>query len=114
MKSVEKNLYCRNGYYYFRGRLPQFYASLVNRKELVIALGTRDYSQARLYSTQIGLNVHQILAGGNAPDFTQLLSKAREGTGVQPIRKPEYMTDQAYKILKQSNAKFLTFSTIPD
>jgi hypothetical protein len=82
MKAVEKNLYIRNGYFYFRCRLPRFYASTVTRKELTIALGTKDYSKARLQSVQIGLSLDENLSGAAIPDFEDLALKAKEIAGI--------------------------------
>ena len=112
MKAVEKNLYNRNGYFYFRCRLPQFYASTVNREELTIALGTKDYSRARLQSAQIGLSVNECISYEDVPDFDNLIQIARKTAGINRMRKPVYMTEQGYKVLKQSEMKALSFSIV--
>lgn len=53
MKSVERHLYSRNGYFYFRSALPRYLHPLLGLKELRIALATQDLSEARMQAVQL-------------------------------------------------------------
>jgi len=57
MKAIERNLYSRNGYYYFRKSIPRSLHPILPHKEIWIGLNTKDLSIARLQSVQIDYEV---------------------------------------------------------
>lgn len=48
MKALERHLYSRNGYLYYRSAIPRKYQSLLSIKETVIALHSKDRREASL------------------------------------------------------------------
>ena len=62
MKSVERHLYARNGHYYHRIGIATHLRSLLNRREFVIALGTKDLIGARVKSVQLNYEVTKAIS----------------------------------------------------
>jgi hypothetical protein len=52
MRAVGRHLYVRNGYFYYRCRLPHSFHSLLP-KEFVVALNTQDLSEGRMLSIKL-------------------------------------------------------------
>lgn len=48
MKAVERHLYSRNGYLYYRSAIPRKYQAILSIKETVIALHSKDRREARV------------------------------------------------------------------
>ncbi|MBI1327497.1 MAG: tyrosine-type recombinase/integrase [Alphaproteobacteria bacterium] len=61
MKAIEKNLYSRNGYYYYRTSIPKHLWNDTLKREIIIALGSKELSESRLISVQIDLKVREYI-----------------------------------------------------
>lgn len=59
MKAVERHLYIRKGYYYYRSGIPRNLRPILPLNEFVIALGTQDLSVARVQSVQLDYEITQ-------------------------------------------------------
>tara|TARA_B100001989_G_scaffold252235_1_gene233618 strand:- start:3498 stop:4826 length:1329 start_codon:yes stop_codon:yes gene_type:complete len=59
MKVIERHLYSRKGYYYFRKSFPRNLQCLLPSKEVWIGLNTKDLSVARVQSVQIDFEISQ-------------------------------------------------------
>ncbi len=53
MKAVEKHLYNRRGYFYYRSTLPRHLQGLLPMREIVIALNSQDVREARILAAQL-------------------------------------------------------------
>ncbi|MBK7362128.1 MAG: site-specific integrase [Micavibrio sp.] len=65
MKAIERHLYVRKGYYYYRCRIPKYLNSFFPR-EFVIALRTRDLSEGRILSVKLDYELEKHLRGFQA------------------------------------------------
>jgi len=80
MKGIERHLYSRKGYYYFRKSFPRNLHFLLPCKEIWIGLNTQDLGKARILSVQIDY------------EFSNLLDKLK---GDLRELLPEQSTDKA-------------------
>ena len=106
MKAMGNYLYNRNGNYYFRFNLPEHISALVLMREVVIALGTRDTLEARLYCAQIACQLDGVmcsLSRGDSIDLPEKLEEIKSSIGIKSYRKPNYMSDQGYKVVQEVN-----------
>ena len=62
MKAVDDHLYIRNRYFYYRCALPRNLHSSLSFKEIVIALGTQDFTLARLYVAKLDFETQNIIS----------------------------------------------------
>ncbi|MGQ0527432.1 MAG: tyrosine-type recombinase/integrase [Alphaproteobacteria bacterium] len=90
MKVIERHLYSRNGYYYFRSALPRYLHQPLTLKEVVIALGTQDLSEGRMLSVKLDYELEKHLKGFQA-NLKEL----------KPDQSPEQLIDQ---LISQINA----------
>lgn len=56
MKAVEKHLYNRKGYFYYRSSLPRYLHGLLSMREIVIGLNSQDLREARILAAQLNYN----------------------------------------------------------
>ena len=94
MKVVERHLYIRNGYYYFRKYIPRNLVMLLPFKEVWLGLNTQDLSIARMQAVQINY------------EFTQHIRKLqKELITLSPEQSPErFLHDFLFEIQKIKNA----------
>lgn len=98
-------LYNRNGNYYFRLNLPKQISELVLMREIVISLGTKDTLQARLYCAQLACQLNGMVndvLNDSTIDFSHSIERIKSSLGIQSCRKPNYMSEQGYKISQQA------------
>lgn len=121
MKAVEKHVYLRKGYYYYRSVIPRQFRPILFFNELVIGLSTQDLTIARMNAAQIHYEFSTLfkqfqhdlatLSPDQSPDIAidQLLkeiSRVKEAFGYEPPKKYNHFK----KALKQEHR--LLFSTV--
>src|SRR5688572_9461341 len=61
VKVIEKNLYSRNGYFYYRSAIPAFVRGFLSFKEMKIGLATKDLQEARVIAARLHYDIIQAL-----------------------------------------------------
>lgn len=102
MKSIDRNLYDRNGYYYYRAALPRNLHKCLLIREIRISLATQDLTQARINAAQLDFEVtKQVIAltsklreiqpdhslSSIIAEFRQSIDWVKSNAGHNPIRK---------------------------
>lgn len=95
MRAIERHLYSRKGYYYYRKSLPRGLHIILPFKEIWIGLDTQDLSVARMQSVQLDYEVTKQL---------QLLQKNL--VGLLPEKSPEKVMDQFLSEIENIKSTF--------
>lgn len=82
MRVVERHLFNRNGFYYFRSSIPRTFQSVLGFKEIKIALGTQDLREARAQAGQLDYELTKAIRV-----FQQTLRQ------LSPLQSPEAAID---------------------
>jgi len=61
MQAIERRLYSRNSYFYYRYILPRNLKPLFPNKEIKVSLITKDLALARLYVVKLDIEVQSLI-----------------------------------------------------
>lgn len=86
MKAVDDHLYIRNRYFYYRCALPRNLHSPLPFKEIVIALGTQDFTLARLYVAKLDFETQNIIS--------QTYTALRHATSINDVERSQALLMQ--------------------
>ncbi len=109
MKAVERHLYIRNGYYYFRKFTPRNLSDLLPFREIWLGLDTQDLSVARMQVAQLDYEFTKLisqlrqslcdLSPDQSPDmivhdFVSAIDKVKDAYGYEPPAKYNHIKRQ--------------------